>query len=101
MLESNFSLRNTSQNITTMNKQTILLEPRTYHEYVEGKEIHCASRLPLETGDHVMVYKNSIAASTSISVPHSSQQAEAIGVEGLITGVEHNGPVADLLIKKI
>lgn len=85
-----------------MNKQTILLEPTIYHDYVEGKEIHCFSKFDLHTGDHVMVYKNTIAASTSVPVPHSSQQSEAIGVEGIVTIVEQSGAAAtEVAIKKI
>jgi hypothetical protein len=85
-----------------MEPQTILLDPAIYHDYVEGKEVSCASKLSLHTGDHVMVYKNSLAASTSIPVPHSSWQSESIGIEGLVTSVApHSAGAADVAIKKI
>jgi hypothetical protein len=85
-----------------MNKQTIFLEPTIYHDYVVGKEIHCETKQQLHTGDHVMVFKDTIAVSTSVPVPHSSQQSDSIGVEGLVTGVSQRGVAAiALAIRKI
>lgn len=84
-----------------MNKPTILLAPAMYHDFVEGRQIQCSSDLELHSGEHVVVYKNTLAASTSVPVPHSNQQSDSIGVEGIVTIVDQHGAALEITINKI
>jgi hypothetical protein len=80
---------------------SIKLTPDMYHAYVEGQEVSChPPRYELHTGDHVMVFKDTLAATSSISVPNSTQQSQAIGVEGVV--VQEHSPQSDAVrIKKL
>jgi hypothetical protein len=47
-----------------------------------------------------MVFKDTLAATSSISVPNSTQQSQAIGVEGVV--VQEHSPQSDAVrIKKL
>jgi hypothetical protein len=74
-----------------MNLTSVKLDNNSYHEYLEGKEVLCpASALAtkhLAEGQHVLVYKDTVAAGTNISPPKSEMQSEYIGVEGKVTNV--------------
>jgi hypothetical protein len=89
-----------------MHLKTVKLDHSSYQDYLEGKEIHCeAGKLTtkeVEEGEHIMVYKDTVATNTNISLPRGEMQAEYIGVEGMITKVlkstEHHEGV---MIRKI
>ena len=83
-----------------MSLQSINLKPVLYHDYVEGKDVVCSSSL-LQPGEHVMVFKDTIAATSSVPVPHSSQHSDSIGVEGIVTAVQHSAGQISATIRKI
>lgn len=78
-----------------------------YFDFLQGIEVRAGiigkhDHLPA-TGEHVMVFKHSIAAETGVPVPRS-QQSHYIGIEGLITAVESvnsTGRQPVLKVKKI
>jgi hypothetical protein len=86
-----------------MNLKAIKLDNNSYHEYLDGKEIACdASSLNnknLHEGEHILVYKDTVASGTDVGVPKREMQSEYIGVEGLVTRVQEDH--AQVLIKKI
>jgi hypothetical protein len=89
-----------------MNLKTIKLDNNSYHEYLEGKEIRCSTwaiaNKSLAEGEHVLVYKDTVAAGTSLSPPKSEMQSEYIGVEGEVTRVNlSTGDQAEIAIRKL
>jgi hypothetical protein len=62
-----------------------------YDEYLSGREVKAArvgsSSAPLQPGQHVLAFKDAIAAATDIPVP-KQQQAHYIGIEGTVTQTE-------------
>jgi hypothetical protein len=66
-----------------------------YDEYLNGSEVKAArvdsSPAPLQPGQHVLAFKDAIAAATDIPVP-KRQQSHYIGIEGTVTQTE---PVAE------
>jgi hypothetical protein len=72
-----------------MNLPSVKLDNNSYHEYLEGKEVLCpASAVAtrhLAEGEHVLVYKDTVASGTNISPPKSEMQSEYIGIEGRVT----------------
>jgi len=74
-----------------MNLTSVKLDNNSYHEYLAGKEVLCpASAVAtrhLTEGEHVLVYKDTVAAGTNISPPKSEMQSEYIGVEGKVTSI--------------
>jgi hypothetical protein len=74
-----------------MNLKSIKLDKTNYHDYLEGKEVLCsASSLTtknLREGEHVLVYRDTVAANTDVSLPKREMQSEYIGIEGLVTSV--------------
>jgi hypothetical protein len=89
-----------------MHLKSVKLDDTSYHEFLAGDEIHCeAGKLTtknLAEGEHVMVYRDTVATNTNISLPKSDMQSEYIGVEGMVTKVlkssEHHEGV---VIRKI
>ena len=62
-----------------------------YFDFLQGAEVRAGiigkhGQIPA-TGEHVMVFKHSIAAETEVPVP-KSQQSHYIGIEGMVTAVE-------------
>jgi hypothetical protein len=89
-----------------MNLTSIKLDNRSYHDYLEGKEIVCAtsslSNKEIHEGEHVMVFKDTVAVNTNISPPKSEMQSQYIGVEGKVTHVElPDGDRPQIMIQKI
>lgn len=63
-----------------------------YREYLKGQEVRGAAILPrvshrLRPGDKVIVYHDTIAASTSLAVPQEKIH-QSIGVEGMVTELD-------------
>jgi hypothetical protein len=89
-----------------MNLKSIKLDNASYHEYLEGKEILCNSssvaNKSLHEGEHVLVYKDTVTANTTISPPKSEMQSQYIGVEGEVRAVKSaDGDQQGILIKKV
>ncbi|MFZ6011806.1 MAG: hypothetical protein ACOYXT_15800 [Bacteroidota bacterium] len=61
-----------------------------FSEYLNGNEVEVVTELQEEKslypGDHVMVYKDTIAATSDLAVP-KHQQSHYIGIEGTITDI--------------
>ena len=79
-----------------------------YRDFLEGVEVragiigrHDHNPAP---GEHVMVFKHSIASETDVPVP-KSQQSHYIGIEGTVTAIEQEpssaGARAILKVKKL
>jgi archaeosine-15-forming tRNA-guanine transglycosylase len=64
-----------------------------FHDYLEGKEVEAAfvSNHPDQVwpGEHVLAFKDSVAATSDIPVP-TSQLSHTIGIEGTVTQVVHS-----------
>jgi hypothetical protein len=62
-----------------------------FDEYLNGVEVKAflvdSVDAPLQPGEHVIAFKDSLAATTDIPVP-KQQQAHYIGVEGAVTHTE-------------
>jgi hypothetical protein len=62
-----------------------------YSAYLNGKEVKAALidsvSAPLEPGNHVIAFKDSIAAASDVPVP-KQQQSHYMGVEGTVTEIE-------------
>ena len=89
-----------------MNLKSIKLDNTTYHEYLEGKEVHCsasaAANKHLAEGEHILVYKDTVAASTAVSPPKRAMQSEYIGIEGKVTRVSGQDIGSDeIVIRRI
>ena len=89
-----------------MNLKSIKLDNQAYHEYLQGKEIHCApgsmGTKEIAQGEHVLVFKDTVTASTAIAPPKSEMQSEYIGIEGKVTGVNtQDAEKPGIQIKKI
>ncbi|HYF66831.1 MAG TPA: hypothetical protein VD884_01785 [Ohtaekwangia sp.] len=86
-----------------MKLKSVNLSTPLYHDYVSGTAVvFSPGKEKVSVGEHVMVFKNTVAASTSVSVPKSTQQSDSIGVEGVVTQI-HNEPgeVQHIVIQKI
>jgi hypothetical protein len=61
-----------------------------FTDYLDGKEVKAAfisqTKEQAWPGEHVMAFKDAIAADTNVPVP-KSQQSHFIGIEGTITEV--------------
>ena len=70
-----------------------------FNEYLSGKEVKAAladaASAPLQPGEHVIAFKDSLAAVTDVPVP-KQQQSHYIGIEGTVTHIEFvtDGPAA-------
>ncbi len=68
-----------------------------FSDYLDGKEVKAAfisqTKDQAWPGEHVMAFKDAIAAGTNLTVP-KSQQSHYIGIEGTITEVV-NDPAAN------
>lgn len=89
-----------------MDLKTIKLDSTTYHEYLDGKEVRCAAAAidnkSLAEGEHVLVYRDTVAAGTAISPPKSEMQSQYIGVEGMVTRIDlHTGDQEEVAIRKL
>lgn len=89
-----------------MNLKTIKLDNNAYHEYLDGKEIRCAAGAVdnklLTEGEHVLVYRDTVAAGTAASPPKSEMQSQYIGVEGMVTRINlRTGDQEEIAIRKI
>jgi hypothetical protein len=83
---------------------------KNFTDYVDGREVEATAELKdnrvFHPGDHILGYKDSIAAAANISVPRKLQDS-SIAIEGTIIAVEINKPAAapngimKLKIKKI
>ena len=82
-----------------------------FNEYISGKEVKAtladSASAPLQTGEHVIAFKDSLAAVTDVPVPRQ-QQSHYIGIEGTVTRIEFvtDGPAALtdhqlLMVKKL
>ena len=69
---------------------------KNFEDYLKGAEIEATSVVKgdamIRPGDHVLVYKDSIAARTNISVPKGKED-HSIGVEGTVVKTELREPV--------
>ncbi len=90
-----------------MNLKTIKLDREKYHEYVEGKEITFPAAAidnkdDLQEGEHVLVFRDTVAANTNVSPPKSEMQSQYIGVEGMITRANiQTSAGAQIAVRKI
>ena len=89
-----------------MNLSSIKLDDQRYHDYLEGKEVHCPTSIvetrDIAPGERVLVYRDTVTASTAASPPRSEMQSEYIGVEGEVTGVsEAEGNRRGIVIRKV
>lgn len=89
-----------------MNLKSIKLDDATYHEYLDGKEIRCAAQAldnkSVSEGEHVLVYKDTVAAGTSASPPKSEMQSQYIGIEGTVTQINlRSGDRDEIAIRKL
>ena len=89
-----------------MNIKTVKLDNAAYHEYLEGKEIRCGAagvqNKQLAEGEHVLVYKDTVAAGTSVAPPKSEMQSEYIGIEGKVTQINlRSGDQDEIAIRKL
>jgi hypothetical protein len=89
-----------------MNLKSIKLDSISYHDYLEGKEVHCsasaAANKHLAAGEHVLVYRDTVAASTAVSPPKREMQSEYIGIEGTVTRVSGQDIESDeIVIQKL
>ncbi len=84
-----------------MNLPTININRELYHEFVNGLEVMIDANAGLSPGDHVLVYKNTIAAESSVAVPHVTQQSDSIGVEGVVLRNDDSASSRLLCIRKI
>ena len=73
--------------------KNIKLDHDSYHQYLEGSEVHCEAGLlsekDLQVGEHILVFKDNTAAYTTAATPKREMQSNYIGVEGVITAVDH------------
>jgi len=69
---------------------------KNFQDYLDGKEVEATAKLKenkvLQPGDHVLVFKDSLAATSTLSVPRSKQDL-SIGIEGTVTQVDMRDPV--------
>lgn len=99
--------------VRVMEMKSLTLDNATYHEYLEGKEVSCTAdhltNKSVKEGDHIMVYKDTLASNSDVPLPRREIQSDYIGTEGIVTSVrknrtEHeNTPetVNEVFIKKI
>lgn len=67
-----------------------------YADFLNGKEVEAtivSERDTIEKGMHVMGFHNSIAINTGFTVPRE-KQSHYIGVEGMITDIDHTAASA-------
>ncbi|HYC86082.1 MAG TPA: hypothetical protein VEB86_12710 [Chryseosolibacter sp.] len=67
-----------------------------FNDYLAGREVEATIRLKsdetLTEGQHVIAIKDTIAATTSVTVP-AGKVDQVMGVEGTITSIEMRDPV--------
>ena len=71
------------------NIQPVYLGTTSYTAYLAGAEVQSSvdtNNKKMEPGQHVMVFKDTVAASTSLPVP-ADKESESIGVEGMVIQV--------------
>jgi hypothetical protein len=71
-----------------MNLQVVYLKDN-YHDYLTGAEVESTlstKNASMEPGQHVLVFRESIAATANIAIT-PGKESDNIGVEGLITQV--------------
>jgi hypothetical protein len=81
-----------------MEMRKVLLNHEDFQQYLAGNEVECPPDQlvnGVRTGDHIIVYKNSVASVVDAAVPTREKQADYIGVEGTVTQVNHLHPVGD------
>lgn len=75
-----------------------------FTDYLDGKEVKATfitqSKEQAWPGEHVMAFKDSIAADTNVSVP-KSQQSHFIGIEGTITQVINDAAAKNTQFVKV
>lgn len=70
-----------------------------FNGYLIGEEVKAAvvgsAAVPLQPGEHVIAFKDSLAAVSDVPVP-KQQQSHYIGIEGTVTRIEFvtDGPAA-------
>lgn len=69
-----------------MMKQVLI---KAFHQYLDGEEVEARTEASeaLHPGDKVLAFKDSISATSDVSVPRSSQHS-AIGIEGIVVDVQ-------------
>jgi hypothetical protein len=73
-----------------MNLETVFLEGNTYKAYLQGDEVESTfstANKNMQPGQHIMVFRDSVAANSVLTVPADKESA-SIGVEGMITKVD-------------
>jgi hypothetical protein len=78
--------------------KSVKLDLHNYHRYLEGDDVHCRPKETFQQGEHVMVFKDTVAVSTGIAPPRSESLSDNIGVEGLVTGRDEQ---AGITLKKL
>jgi hypothetical protein len=71
-----------------MNLQVVYLKDN-YHDYLTGAEVESTlntKNASMEPGQHVLVFKESIAATANVVIT-PEKESDNIGVEGLVTQV--------------
>ncbi len=78
-----------------MDLKTVLLESKGYQEFLAGNEVECTAdhinNKNITMGEHIMVYKDSLANATELSLPTREKQSEYVGIEGTVTAI--NSPI--------
>lgn len=74
-----------------MELKTVLLNNNLYQEYLNGQEVECTANQinnkNIQPGDHIMVYKDTLASASDIPTPTREKQSEYIGIEGTVTQI--------------
>jgi hypothetical protein len=86
-----------------MHLKSVKLDNNTYHEYLAGGDVNCAaeklSSKDITVGEHVMVFKDTVAADTDGAVPKREMQSEYIGIEGTVIRVPDDS--GSIVIRKL
>jgi hypothetical protein len=99
-------------NCLIMELKRVLLNNTKYHEFLGGQEVDCFRELvhpkDIQQGEHIMVYKDSIAAKTGVTAPTREKQSDYIGVEGTVTAItileditNNNHSIQTITVKKL
>ena len=76
-----------------MEMKSVKLDPDHYQKFLSGKEVFCNvsyAHGTIQTGDEVIVLRDSTANHTTASTPTRERQADYIGVKGKVTSVTRN-----------